>query len=105
MTKKDMINEIYKEYYEYRFLVGFYTEGSASWNKERARRFEVLAGKYEAVTTALESLASRLNASPLLKKWYFEAFNRGFNAKSVNECIVPDNLVDTPNSIEMEKEE
>lgn len=94
MTKKDMINEIYKEYYEYRFLVGFYTEGSAAWNQDRAERYEALAGHYEAVTTALESIASRLNASPLLKNWYYDAFNRGFNAKSVEECIIPDNLVD-----------
>jgi hypothetical protein len=94
MTKKDMINEIYKEYYEYRFLVGFYTEGSAAWNQERAERYESLVGRYEIVTTALERIASRLNASPLLKNWYYEAFNHGFSAKSVDECIIPDNLVD-----------
>jgi hypothetical protein len=94
MTKKEMTNEIYKKYYEVRFFLGFYCEGSAANTPERAERFAARMRETEAQEKLLLSLTEKLHISPLLKKWYYDVFDIGFKAADTTACIIPDNLVD-----------
>jgi hypothetical protein len=95
MTKKDIYNEIYRQIYEVRFYMGYYCEGSKAYTPERAERFRYMQStRVKAQEDVLLALASKLHISPLLKAWYMDAFNSGFNAESDSECIIPDNLVD-----------
>jgi hypothetical protein len=98
MTKKEMINEIYKQIYEVRFYLGFYCEGSKSYTKtytpERAGRFAEQESRIEAQGRILLDLTDKLHINPVFKDWFIKAFDIGFNANSVSECIIPDNLVD-----------
>jgi hypothetical protein len=92
MTKKEMTNEIYKKYYEVRFFLGFYCEGSAANTPERAERFAARMRETEAKEKLLLDLTDKLQISPVLKEWSVNAFESGFNAKSVSECVIPDDL-------------
>ncbi len=94
MTKKEMINEIYRQYYEVRFYMGYYCEGSASNTPERAERFAARSKEAEAQERLLFDLTDKLHINPFLKEWVVEAFEKGFDAKSVSECIVPDDLTE-----------
>ena len=94
MTKKQMLNELYKKYYEARFDLGYFAEESAAWTPERAERFENACEIIQAKLHILEELASTYHASPLFKEWYMDAFKAGHNADSLSDCVTPENLVD-----------
>jgi hypothetical protein len=94
MTKKEMTNEIYKKYYEVRFFLGFYCEGSAANTPERAERFAARMAETEAKEKLLLDLTEKLHISPLLKKWYYDSFDIGLNAADTSACIVPDDLTE-----------
>ena len=94
MTKKEIYNEIYRQIYEVRFYMGFYCEGSKAYTPERAERFAVGMAETEAQSRVLFDLTDKLRINPVFKNWYIEAFNIGFKANTVGECIIPDNLVD-----------
>ena len=94
MTKNEIFNEIYKKCYESRFYLGYFCENSTACTPGRAERFAARMAETEAKEKLLLDLMEKLHISPLLKKWYYDAFDRGFKATDTSACIVPENLID-----------
>jgi hypothetical protein len=94
MTKKEIYNEIYRKLYKVRFYMGYYCENSTACTPERAERFAARMAETEAQEKLLLDLTEKLHISPLLKKWYYDAFDIGFKAMDTGACIVPEDLMD-----------